>query len=482
MQKKEMEPEIEEEKEIERKKEPAGAERRVFKPVIPTEILNFFADEQGKTLLVKGPPGTGKTAFALSLLHHMKGTGVYLSTRVDPETLHEQYPWIKAEIPDENIVDATQSERPEYSPSQSSKGYVLKALKYTDVPEFLKAVYTRTENLRKPIVIIDSWDAVVSHTGYYDPKDREKLENNLCDFARKTKTRMIFIVEYTELKPLDYLVDGIITTKDDMEEGRRIRRMSLLKLRGHAIRHPIYLFSLHKGMFRCFFNFGYVIENPKVPKPIPDPDTNESRVTTGIKDLDELINGYGSFNLFKADYAPYELLVQVASINSLNLGRGVLFTSSKQFNLMNKILPFVDQRYHDNITIIDTNKGDINEIYEVANQIREFNKKVSNFNDRIGKEKKLAFFNFDEVERGRKEEMIKEIILSLIRGGYTVLGFTSEGKGMGREMEPIASVSIVLKMISGVPCLYGKMPRTPVYVLHLNSVNRFPEITLIPIE
>jgi KaiC/GvpD/RAD55 family RecA-like ATPase len=479
-----MEEQEKEEREKDRKEEPAREElsKRFGLPLIPGEIINFFSDAQGKTLLVKGPPGTGKTAFAFSLLHRTKGTGVYLSTRVDPETLHEQYPWVRDEIPDENIVDATQSERPESSSTEKSKGFVLKALKYTDVPEFLKAVYSRTEGLKKPIVIIDSWDAVISHTGYHDPQDREKLENNLCDFARKTGTRIIYIVEYTELKPLDYLVDGIIMTKGEIEEERRVRTLSLLKLRGYAIKHPLYLFSLHNGMFRCFSNFRPVIEQPKVPEPIPDPHLNDSQITTGIKDLDALINGYGNFNLFLTDYRPYELLMQAAAINSLNLGRGVVFTSSKQSGLINKIVPFVDSKYQGNLTIIDFHKSEINETYEVAKHIHQFNKKIADFKERIGGGKKLAFFNFDEIERGRKEEMVKEIIMSLIKEGFMVFGFTSEEKGMGREMEPIASVSLVLKTISGVPCLYGNLPRTGIYVMQLNTANQYPEINLIPIE
>ena len=51
--------------------------------------------------------------------------------------------------------------------------------------DFLKAVYVTTEKMEKPIVIVDSWDAVTSYTGYYEQREREELEHNLCDFSRK---------------------------------------------------------------------------------------------------------------------------------------------------------------------------------------------------------------------------------------------------------------------------------------------------------
>ncbi|MHC1567180.1 MAG: gas vesicle protein GvpD P-loop domain-containing protein [Candidatus Syntropharchaeia archaeon] len=80
--------------------------------MIPTEILEFFQGEIGKVLLVKGNPGTGKTIFALTLLNEIcdLNNGIYLSTRMDSEKLYEDFPWIKDAIPEENIIDATQSE------------------------------------------------------------------------------------------------------------------------------------------------------------------------------------------------------------------------------------------------------------------------------------------------------------------------------------------------------------------------------------
>ena len=47
---------------------------------IPDEIRNFFKDEYGKTFLIKGTPGSGKTVFALTLLSTLKRNGAYLSS------------------------------------------------------------------------------------------------------------------------------------------------------------------------------------------------------------------------------------------------------------------------------------------------------------------------------------------------------------------------------------------------------------------
>ena len=124
---------------------------------IPEELLNFFKDEYGKSVVIKGTPGTGKTIFALTLLSILHGKGIYLSTRVDPEMLYETCPWIRGEISKENVLDATQSERP----AARRRVTTIKPLKYTDVPEFLREVYERTENMKNPIVIIDSWDCLL---------------------------------------------------------------------------------------------------------------------------------------------------------------------------------------------------------------------------------------------------------------------------------------------------------------------------------
>jgi KaiC/GvpD/RAD55 family RecA-like ATPase len=66
--------------------------------IILPEIVNFFEERYGKTLVIKGTPGSGKTVFALTMLSMLKRDGVYLSTRVDPDTLYMLFPWIKEKI------------------------------------------------------------------------------------------------------------------------------------------------------------------------------------------------------------------------------------------------------------------------------------------------------------------------------------------------------------------------------------------------
>lgn len=432
------------------------------KSLIPIEIRNFFSDEYGKTLLIKGTPGSGKTVFALTLLSTLRGNGVYLSTRVDADTLYRLCPWIREELSADNIVDATQSERP-----TKSKEFTIKPLKYTDVPSFLKAVYTRIENMENPLVIIDSWDAVASYTGYYEQKEREKLEHNLCDFSRKVGAKIIFIVEYTEQRPLDYLADGVIVTESEMHEERYLRRMRIQKLRGCAIKNPISLFTLSDGIFKVFSALkGVEIENTIIPEAIPD--ITDKRISTGIKDLDMLIAGYAhtSLNLFEGDYLPYEILAQAVSINSLNLGRYLLLTSTERYEFINKIFPFVKEEYRKNVEIIE----DIGELKERISSKEEQKSVPAPI---------IILLHLEKLRSGKAQ--ISELISSIMEHEVVVMCYVGREGGNGKEMESIASTYFITKFFFGIPCIYGEYPRTEFYAMELDTSKGFPDTKLTPI-
>ncbi len=425
---------------------------------IPQEIRTFFKDDYGKTLLIKGSPGSGKTVFALTLLSTMKGNGAYLSTRIDSDTLYMQHPWIKTEISPDNIVDATLSERERVT---GSGEVTIKPLKYANVPDFLKAVYLQTEKMTNPIIIIDSWDAIASYTGYYEKRERERLEHNLCDFSRKTGTKIILLVEYNGQTALDYLVDGVVVLESDMYKERRLRRMVMQKLRGCQITNPVRLFSLDNGIFKSFTEFngaGMDMENPPIPD--PRPDLSDARISTGLEDLDRNINGYGSFNLVEGDRLTYNILARVLSINALNLGRSIIFTSTGQKELINKITPYVKPEYRNNITVEED---------------------VQNLKGRLKGERDIVLLNLEEIEDTDKAVM--EVLSSIKEHRAVVMCFGGKEGDKEEELGSIASTHIKTKFISGIPCLYGERPRTEIYAMEMEPSAQLgvPVITLTPI-
>jgi KaiC/GvpD/RAD55 family RecA-like ATPase len=436
------------------------------KGLVPEEIRNFFSDGRGKTLLAKGPPGSGKTCFAFTLLLEIGGNGVYLSTRVDPEALYGQLSWLKEVLPEESIIDATQSERQRTAGARETA--LIRPLKYADVPDFLKGVYQRTEKLESPVVIVDSWDAVVSHTGFYEPRERERLENNLCDFARKTGTRMIFIAEYIEQKALDYLVDGVAVIESNLYDGRRIRRLDLQKLRGQAIRQPSYLFSLHSGIFKCFPTPPalHAISAPTATANWhPLPDLGEGRVSTGTRDLDAIIHGFGNFSVLQGDYMPYELLLVPFILNSLILGRRVILSSSHQ-SLVRKVSPFVPHELLKQLRVV-TELG------------QELVRSISALAEEVSDGSLVFVLNVNEV--GADRSVVRELISAVTEKSGVFLGFIGDESETGGEIESMGSVSLVTKMLCGVPCLYGRSPVTEIHAMELKMQNGTPEISLTPV-
>jgi KaiC/GvpD/RAD55 family RecA-like ATPase len=425
---------------------------------IPQDIKTFFSEDYGKTLLIKETPGSGKTVFALTLLSTLKGNGAYLSTRVDAATLHRRHPRIKDEIAANNIIDATQSERERVAKSTE---VMFKPLKYTNVPEFLKAVYTRTERMENPIVIIDSWDTIASYTGFYEQREREKLEHNLCDFSRKTKTKIILLVEYTGQTEFDYLVDGVILVEGDLYEGRRIRRMVLQKLRGCQITNLIRLFSLDHGIFKAFTEFKEL--NPSheaLPAPDPLPDPGPAGISTGIKALDRLIGGYGSFNFFEGDYRPYEFLVRALSINILNRGMRLFLTTPKQSEFVKQIYPYVKQEYCANVELVEA---------------------IQILKACASGERAVFLLNLEEV--ADLDRTVEELLCLSNEQGIITICFGGRESVNGKDLSTVTSVHIKTKDIAGIPCFYGELPRTELYAMDLEPGSRagFPDLSLTPI-
>ena len=82
---------------------------------IPKEIVKFFRDNVGEILLIKGPPGSGKTLLGLELMRVLckRQRGIAIFTRMDSDQLNAEIPWLKDEK-EHNITRQLEKMREEY--------------------------------------------------------------------------------------------------------------------------------------------------------------------------------------------------------------------------------------------------------------------------------------------------------------------------------------------------------------------------------
>jgi KaiC/GvpD/RAD55 family RecA-like ATPase len=225
---------------------------------IPSEIKSFFEIEDGQTLLIKGLPGTGKTTLAFEIMNNLcqEKNGLYISTRIDPKRLYATHPWIEEIIPPKNVVNATHTKL-----IRSLKGSKVDLSNYDAVLEFFRVFFEEAEDMEDPMIVIDSWDAIMNYTSSVIGEAQHSFEQNMCEFARDLGIHLIFVSEFADVMPLDYIVDGVVTMESFQLSGgfeqsdmrtRQARQIRLEKLRGIEIRRKTYTASLHKGRFQYF--------------------------------------------------------------------------------------------------------------------------------------------------------------------------------------------------------------------------------------
>ena len=298
----------------------------IYESKLPIEVLSFLS-YSSRSLLIKGEAGTGKTLFSLELLRHFSenGDGIYISTKVSPQTLYDQIPYLKDLVKPDHVLDSTKA-------GEAFKHVtMIMDLRVRDAPMIIKEVYYKAKDLDEPFIIVDSWDGIVKIMPF---AERSKNEDILVKMAEGINARMIFTSEEPDQTTLDYVVDGIITLSDGYFEGRRIREIEVNKLRGVKIQKKRRVFTLDGGEFRSFDPYvKKVPTNFKFPDPIPDSDI--TRVSSGTRDFDKLLGGgylKGSFNLFEISDGISNAYLQMLNptiINHLNLERLMLYIQSQ---------------------------------------------------------------------------------------------------------------------------------------------------------
>src|SRR5919198_2640367 len=211
---------------------------------IPSELMQFV-QRNSYSLLIKGSAGTGKTTLSLTILRALKvkSNFFYISTRLSPKQLFVYYPWLGKFIGRPKISE---------SDEMSDQGYNLSSFEDArlDEPESLfERITNQLMDVKAPIIIIDSWDAIAS---FMDKEARLNNERVLQTWRERAGAKLIFICEDPNDKTLDFLVDGIVELKQSYHNNVKVRQIFLLKLRGVRIERPSYIYTLDNEIFRSF--------------------------------------------------------------------------------------------------------------------------------------------------------------------------------------------------------------------------------------
>jgi KaiC/GvpD/RAD55 family RecA-like ATPase len=443
---------------------------------VPSELYQFFSGV-GKTLLVKGNPGVGKTIFSLTLLKEMgeRENGIYVSTRVDVEGLYNQFPWLKEVIREHNIIDTAQNALPE--------GDIFKLL-YKKVVDI---------DMDYPMVVIDSLDAVIS------AGEDTRMGQEIASFARRSAAHVVLVVEYAEIKSLDYLVDGIVTLKNvrihgeahfgDVWRGgletKDSREIAIEKLRGTPIKQKNYAYSLYQGRFQYF--------EPFLPKPLELARTSirdpaDFLISSGIKDFDMILNGgfnKGSFNLFEVEHGVDQRYVHIiASIisNAVLEDKGLILFGIGGKNIANfqkRLLEAHSSKDVWSIKKCDSNTDDnvipfTGNIYEAIEKIHELRKK--------SKKEFVYILGLDlfEYYMGHKDtiKFVAEFTEGVLGSNDVFVGIVKRPQQIIDVISHIADTHFVFKDINGSLGMYGMRPKT---VIHTIALKERDELIFTPV-
>ena len=502
---------------------------------VPPEVIAFLSGKGGRSLIVKGGAGSGKTTFGLELLERVgqPNRSYYLSTRVGDEALYRQFPWLKATEMRTRVLDAAKlfldaiqaggkSREPELPESEQRKvragrevlgsfgaergpptrvdrAHLQALLKRSPMPE-VENVYNRIEKAlpEKSLLVIDSLEGV---THKYGLEMEEFVMALQKDLVEGSSTDVVMILEKPEAGGIEYLVDGLISIQREELDERRVRHLRVEKLRATNIGRARYAVTLNGGRFEAL---GIPRIAPGVTptgawKPLPDP---ERYYSTGIPDFDTLLGGgfrRGSVNAFEVDVNvgidDYYMLFTPTFLNFLAQGRGiiaVLAAGESPEKLRDTLVRHVPPNQFDTrVRIPDYTANETEDPYilpmarfgrdEAMRAMVTAEKAVA------GPDRKpfIEYTAFDTFESLMGDQVaIRMYFQGLSRTkhvGNLGIGLLKPGLLVSSEILNMVDTYFRIINIDNAPCLYGIRPRTLIYAISQDPEKGGPHATLTPI-
>ncbi|MCY0851684.1 MAG: ATPase [Thermoplasma acidophilum] len=462
----------------------------------------FFDQRFGKSMVIKGKPGSGKTTFTLDFLtsirdHHPV---YYISSRTTDSAISEAYPWIKDRFSGEGEISKVKTDylnRFEKMVEEGKFGDFLKDGLIIDMKKIVPIIHSLYEFVdahvgERPIIALDSIDAIAEE--YNIPEDFLflMLKNDLVEGSG---ANLVTILEAKQNERLEYFADGVVSLDYNIKNDMLIRSLTLEKMRGISIGpYPNYMFSLAGGKFNSVMRSSLVFPDTKYePTRISDPA--EFQVSLGDPEYGKLtpegtdtVPGGSIVILHLKDKGPavndfVSLFKTNLIITNIIQGRGVIDVTASGYETYTVLLKSLAGKYLNNY--ITTSKSDMINPYVISLKgvklKDDINREIIEVKLAQSKGPYIYFFSSDYLYLVYGPEFLNQIIEVVDDIRTTGVIFIVADDTTYDKMFSASHISLDLFSINGYAAVSSN--KTSSYLIQIMpDEKRWPKIRFIEIE